>query len=209
MLRRSKLKTMSFCFISILLIFTAISCSDSDNPLILPQPITKLPGGSQNSYVPGHVIVEFQDSVDHVFIGSFINKYKLTPINIYADSVFSMWIQVDSGDVNYYINRLQQDTAVSWAKQRGYSQGDPKKSYILANFKGTVKINYALSLIHSINGLSWMETFLSTRLALIGVPIGEEQYWISFFVKFSFVKSAGLNHIATLADLIYSARNKI
>jgi hypothetical protein len=195
-------------FISIILILLFISCSESDNPLVISKPIIHFPV-SQVSYLPGEVEVEFQDSVDHEFISSFINKYKLTPIDIYADSVFSMWIQVDSGDVNYYINRLQQDTAVSWAKQRGYSQGDPKKSYILAYFKGTVKINYALSLIHSINGLSWMETFISTRSALIGVPIGEEQYWISFFVKFSFVKSAGLNYMPILVDLIHSARNEL
>ena len=93
------MKTIKICFISIIFIFTAISCSDSDNPLLIPKPIIHLPE-SQGGYIPGEVVVEFQDSVDHKFISSFINKFKLTPIDINADSVFSMWIQVDSGDVN-------------------------------------------------------------------------------------------------------------
>jgi hypothetical protein len=148
----------------------------------------------------GQVMVEFQDSVNYLFIRSFINEFKLTPIIINADSSFSMWIQVDSGQVNNYLTRLQQDTAVVRADQRDYYQGDPQKVYILSYFKGTVKINYALALIHSIGGISWKATTISERFALIGVPIGQEQFWASVFLRFSFVKNAKLLYILYAFD---------
>jgi len=149
--------------------------------------------------MPGEVSVEFQDSVNAVFIRSFINEFKLTPINITADSLFHFWIQVDSGQVNNYLTRLQQDTAVVSVDQRYYYLGDPQKVYLYAYFRGTVNVNYALALIHSIKGISWKATIISPRSALIGVPIGQEQQWITVFQKYTFVKNADLLYILTEA----------
>lgn len=186
-------------FISIILILLCVSCSESDNPLTLPKPVIHYP--TSPGFVTGEVSVEFQDSVNAVFIRSFINDFKLTPINITADSSFSVWIQVDSGQVNNYFHQIQQDTAVVRADLRNYNLGDPQKLYIIAYFKGTVKINYALSLIHSIGGISWKATNISMRLALIGVPIGQEQFWASVFMRFSFVKNAVLLYIEYIFDV--------
>jgi hypothetical protein len=184
-----KMVNYKIYFIALLIIIICCSCSGTNNPI---EPIALI------EYRAGEVIVGFPESVDYKFIRSFINELKLTALSISADSSFAMWIQVDSGQIQNHMYRLQQDTAVAWADQRGYPfdlDRDPSKNYILTQFRGTIKINYALSLIQSIAGLSWKKTLLPGRSALIGVPIGKELFWINVLKKYSFVKYAELNSI--------------
>jgi hypothetical protein len=129
---------------------------------------------------------------------SFIDALRLEPINIYADSSFTVWIQVDSGRVDQHLARLQQDSAVVWADQRGYEGGDPQKSYLLASFRGTVREAYALALITSIEGLSWKKTLVSPRIALIKVDVGQERQWVDSLQTYPFILWAELDYIITI-----------
>jgi hypothetical protein len=192
---------------SLVVIFIAsmlLSCNDigeprpETNPLIPIKP-PNTPG--RPIYAAGQVAVGFVDSVNYPFIFSFINGLNLTPININADSSFSVWIQVDSGKVSDLLARLQQDSAIAWADQRGYpmDDGDPQKEYLLAHFRGTVTVDYALALIRSIPGISWKKTLFSSRSALIGVPVGQETRWVDSLKTFSFVRWAELNYIIRIA----------
>jgi hypothetical protein len=178
-------------FFLIILTSFGLSCSDLGDPKRYTNPIG-LPDSL--NYVPGRVIVGFVDSVNFQFIASFISGLNLEPINIQADSAFSVWIQVESGDVNQHLARLQQDSAVLWADQRGYEGGDPEKSYLLARFRGTVKPEYAVALINSVGGLSWKRTIFSPRSALIKVQIGREQQWIDSLKTYPFVRWAELDY---------------
>jgi hypothetical protein len=194
---------MKFPVFSLVAIFTAsilLSCNDIGEPKPETNPIKPIkppntPG--EPIYAPGQVVVGFADSVNYPFIFSFIKGLNLTPINIDADSSFSVWIQVDSGRVSDLLGRLQQDSAVAWADQRGYpmDDGDPQKEYLLAHFRGTVNVDYALALIRSVPGISWKKTLFSSRSAVIGVPVGQETRWVDSLKTFSFVRWAELNHI--------------
>jgi hypothetical protein len=198
---KSPLVNLAIIFIaSILLSCNNIGERKSETNPIRP-PSTPNPPGSL-TYVPGQVVVGFVDSVKYYFILSFINGLNLTPMNIDADSSFGVWIQVDSGKVSDFLARLQRDSAIAWADQRGYpmGDGDPQKEYLLAHFRGTVTVDYALALIHSIPGISWKMTLLSPPSAVVRVPIGQEARWIDSLKTFSFVRWADLNHIAWITD---------
>jgi len=188
----------SASFFLIILTSLALSCSDLGDPKLYSNPTG--PPDSLN-YVPGRVIVGFVASVNFQFIASFISGLNLEPLNIQADSAFSVWIQVDSGEVNQYLVKLQQDSAVLWADQRGYEGGDPQKSYLLARFRGTVKPEYALALINSVGGISWKRTVFSPRSALIKVQIGQEQQWIDSLKTYPFVTWAELDFFGTYNQL--------
>ena len=188
----------SASFFLIILTSLALSCSDLGDPKLYSNPTG--PPDSLN-YVPGRVIVGFVASVNFQFIASFISGLNLEPLNIQADSAFSVWIQVDSGEVNQYLVKLQQDSAVLWADQRGYEGGDPQKSYLLARFRGTVKPEYAVALINSIVGISWKRTVFSPRSALIKVQIGQEQQWIDSLKTYPFVTWAELDYFGTYNHL--------
>lgn len=198
---------MKFPVFSLVVIFIALmllSCNDIGEPTSEANPITPIrppntPVGPL--YVPGQVVVGFVDSVNYPFILSFINGLSLRPININADSSFSMWIQVDSGRVSDFLARLQRDSAIVWADQGGYpmDDGDLQKAYLLAHFQGTVTVEYALALIRSIPGISWKKTLLSSRTAVVGVPVGQETRWVDSLKTFSFVRWAELNHIIWIA----------
>ena len=185
-------------FFLITLTSFALSCSDLGDPKRYTSPTG--PPDPLN-HVPGRVIVGFVTSVDFQFIASFISELNLEPLNIQADSAFSVWIQVDLGDVNQYLAKLEQDSAVLWADQRGYEGGDPQKSYLLARFRGTVKPEYAVALINSIVGISWKRTVFSPRSALIKVQIGREQQWIDSLKTYPFVTWAELDYFGTYNHL--------
>src|SRR5206468_773255 len=91
------------------------------------------------NYRPGRVAAGFIDTVNYGFISSFIHGLGLEPINIYADSSFSMFVQVDSGNVIQYLQMLLRDSAVAWARETGFrpNRGDPNKDYFLVHFNGT------------------------------------------------------------------------
>jgi hypothetical protein len=177
--------------------FLTISCDNPEDPNKGTD--HNRPVGNPE-YAPGQVVASFNDTTDYGFIRSFFTNIHLSPISINADSTVSVWIQVDSGNVNDYLTRLQHDSTVSWADHRGYplSDGDASKAYILVQFKNTIKINYAQSLIQSINGISWKKLLISPRSALLEVPIGQENKWIDSLKTYTFIRYAELNYIAHL-----------
>lgn len=169
-----------------------ISCKSARNSIPIFNPIEP---PAEQIYVPGEVAVGFVDTINYAFIVSFVRSLKLEPIEIDADSAFSMWMRVDSGNVTDVITRLQQDPAVAWAQQRGYEGGDPQKAYLLAHFLGTVDTTYALELIGSIKGVSWVQTIHPPRIASIKVPEGQEIAWIAYLETYPFVRWAELNYL--------------
>lgn len=160
--------------------------------------VSRKPPPIDQYYVPGEVVVGFADSLNYTFINSFVTSLNLTPIDIAADSSFSVWIQVDSGQVSDHITRLEADSAVAWAQQRGYpfDDRDTQKAYIIARFRGTVSETYAIALIENIHGLTWKSTLFSPRWAVIAVPIGHEQQWIDILEQYPCVQYAELNYIS-------------
>ena len=174
-----------------------VSCGDLGEPKRDTNPIS--PPSSLN-YVPGRVAIGFVDSVNYAFIASFISGLSLEPLSIYADSSFSMFVQVDSGNVIYHLERLQQDSAVAWAQQTGFppNGGDPMKHYLLVHFHGTVTFEYALALIRSIAGISWKSTLQTSRSALVKVEVGQEHQWIDSLKTYPFVRWADLDYIVQI-----------
>ena len=174
-----------------------ISCNDAGDSHRETNPITPV---GRTMFFPGHVAIGFVDSTNYPFIFSFIKGLNLTPIEIYADSSFSMWVQVDSGSVAELLSRLQKDSAVAWADRRGFECGDPLKAYLLVHFRGTVKFAYGMALIESLHGSSWKSTIQSPRCALLGVEIGSEQVWRDSLKTFPFVRWAELDYIVHVVD---------
>jgi hypothetical protein len=175
---------------------TLLSCGDMGEPVWATA--RGFPYGP--FHVPGQVVIGFVDSVNAPFIVSFIDGLHLRPIWIAADSAFSVWIQVDSGTVSEHMARLQQDSALAWVQERGYSGGDPGKTCLLARFNGAVTVGHALALIQSIPGLSWKSTILTPRSALVEVEVGQEEHWVDLLKAYPFVKYADLNRIFYILD---------
>lgn len=182
-------------WVTLIIIFMLSSCGNSNDPYEIDN------FDQHETYKPGEIVVGLQDTVDSKFINSVINNLNLKTIKISADSSFSMWCQVDSGIVENHIITLENDTAVAWADRRGCSQcNDQRKEHILIHFFGFIDTIYARSLISTNTGLSWESTIFPPRHAVIGVPVGKEEYWINIFKSYSFVRYAELNHIAYLFD---------
>jgi hypothetical protein len=191
----------TIAFLTALLLYC---CNDIGSPVQETSPIAPpvvppvVPPVGPN-YVPGQVVIGFVDSVNYSFIVSFVASLELTPISIHADSAFTMWIQVDSGEVNTHIATLLLDPTVVWAEQRGFDGGDPDKAYIIVRFRGLTTTDRALALIASIHGLSWKKTLPDPRTALVRVKVGQEQQWIDTLKTLPFVKWADFNHLVYVA----------
>ena len=184
----------------VLLAMIGLSCTDAGNPVQEASPGEHLffpPGGP--NYVSGEVILSFNDSVNYSFIVLFFSRLNLEPVFINADSAFTMWIQVDSGEVAAQVARLLLDSTVIWAEQTGFDGGDPDKPYILAHFRGITTTDRARALIGSIGGLSWKQTMVSMRLAVAKVEVGQEQHWVDSLKVMPAVKWAELVQIIYVA----------
>jgi len=144
-------------------------------------------------------MLSFIDSVDYPYIVSFFSRLNLEPVFISADSAFTMWIQVDSGEVPTQIARLLLDSTIVWAEQTGFDGGDPDKAYIIAHFRGITTIDRARALIASMDGLSWKQTKVITRLAVARVEVGQEQHWVDSLKVMPAVKWADLVRIIYIA----------
>ena len=108
-----------------------------------------------------------------------------------------MEINVDSGSVNKYIELFSNESSVVYAIQGSTSYpGAPSNQYLMVRFKGSYSVQYALNLIHSIPGLSWIKTWYSPKDALLKVSIGQEQHWIDSLKTYPFITDATLNYIA-------------
>jgi len=179
-------------YLVLILVLLIVSCKDAGDSPQASNPNEPIQTGK---YVPGHVSVGFIDSVNYSFISNFFQTLNLEPTNIYADSSFGVWIRMDSGNVSHLVARLEQDSAIMWADQRGYEGGDPLKAYLLIQFRGTVGPDYALQLIRSIQGISWQKIVMSSRMAFIKVEIGQENRWIDSLKTYPFVTWAELDYI--------------
>ena len=184
----------------ILITCLVISCSKSEiptNPSEIDEGLV-VPLVS----VPGQVSVGFADSVNYVFINSFLKELDLTPIHISADSSFTFWVQVDSGETNKQLSLLLQNPKIAWADQRGYpfEDRDIQKEYILIHFSGEISVKDAHNIINSTKGLKWKKTLVPPRSARIKVTIGSEKQWIDSLKKYSFVSWADITHVTRISD---------
>jgi hypothetical protein len=180
------------------LVFIILCFYGCKNSVTEPTNIQGEGGGSPRPlYVSGEVLVIFTDSLNYNFIQSFVNGLNVGVLSIGADSAFEMEINIDSGSVNKYIELFSNDSSVVWAIQGSTSYpAAPSNLYLMVRFKGSYSVHYALNLIHSIPGLSWIKTWYSTKDALLKVPIGQEQHWIDSLKTYPFITDATLNYIA-------------
>jgi len=176
--------------LAIFITFFIVSCSDSINPTS-----SNIDNGGIIAYlpVPGQVVAGFADTSNYSSIVFFLQQLKLTVVSIDADSSFTFWVQVYSGEIDKHLEWLSQNTEIAWAQQSGYSK-DPQKEYIILHFMAGLSVEFARNLINSKEGLKVKETIYSTKMGVVKVKIGAEQQWIDSLKTFSFVKWAEQNY---------------
>jgi hypothetical protein len=146
------------------------------------------------TYVPGEIIVGFYDWVTLEQANDLVQSYNLTWEDSFPTS-HSVWLEVD-GDPDYYITLLESYPIVRWADLRGYSNGDPDKTYIIAHINGMEE--EAVELISTIDGLTIAEHIVAGKWGVVDVPVGDESEWIEVFSGQSIVEHASLNGIVTI-----------
>jgi hypothetical protein len=162
---------------------------------LLPELICDNPTpGSLPNYVPGEILVGFYDWVTLEEADNVIRSFGLTWEPSFPTSL-SIWIEVE-GDPEHYCTLLESYSIVAWAELRGYSSGEPDKTYIIAHITGTQQ--EADELINSISGLTIVEYVIATKRGVVDVPVGDESEWVNVFAEQSIIKYATLNYIATI-----------
>ncbi|GBD88320.1 hypothetical protein BMS3Abin03_02255 [bacterium BMS3Abin03] len=176
------------------LIFTVfilqlISCTDADKIVSVNMPL---------EFVPGQVVVGFEDSVSLHSADEFIYNLGFTSDTMYFDSSFSVWVRVDSGKAIDYENIILQITGVCAAFERTYPYDDidSTKSYLLVCFDGTVDTVFAKDRIESVPNLIVSRVLMHSKMSLINVPVGREIFWRDSLRTLSIIKWAELNYIA-------------
>lgn len=154
--------------------------------------INEFPCSSSLDYVPGEIIVSFNNEVSLEEADNLVNSFNLTWEDHFPTSL-SVWMEVEEGEYEEYVTLLESYSIVRWAEMRGYSNGEPDKTYIIAHIDGTQKD--ADDLINSIDGITIVEYVIASNWGVVDVPVGEELLWINKFTEQSIVKYAELNHI--------------
>lgn len=152
--------------------------------------ITTPPGPN---YVPGEILVGFYDSVSLEQADALVHSYNLSWEQHFPTSV-SVWLEVQDNPEEH-IALLTASPIVAWAEVRGYSNGDPAKTYILAQINGTKAETE--SLINGIPGLKIVQYNSTSSWGVVNVPVGSESKWITTFASQAIVKYAQLNYIMT------------
>jgi len=181
--------------LAIFITFFIVSCSNSTNPVN-----SNIDNGEIIPFlpVPGQVAAGFADTSNYSSIEFFLQQLKLTVVSIDADSSFTFWVQVYSGEIDKHLEWLSQNREIAWAQQSGYSK-DPQKEYIILHFMAGTSVEFAKNLINSKKGLKVKDTICSPRSGVVEVKIGTEQQWIDSLKTFSFVKWAEQNYVTHIS----------
>jgi len=153
-------------------------------------PPSPLPG----AYVPGQVVVGFNEGVTKLEAASLIDGYGLTWEPNFS-SMFAVWAKVLSGSPEDYISDLEASGLVRWAKHRGNPNGESGFNYIVVQFGGSATLETAQELINSFQGLEAANVVTPPNWAVVQVPDGSEGCWIAKFESEAIVKYAQVNYI--------------
>lgn len=149
-----------------------------------------------NDYVPGEVIIIWQDSVKYEFANSFIEQLKLETKRWDFDSTFAVWTLCDTGKEAVNLEILKGRKEVTKIYNNGPIYPDsPGKSIFIVHFDGSTSTDSASKFINSVKGLSVQSISVRSRYTLIKVPSGQEKLWVNLFKHYLFIKTAEVNTI--------------
>jgi hypothetical protein len=177
-----------FYFILLFFALFSLSCRDKDYTIFSP-------GIINNRNCVG-LFIEFTDTTTYAFISTFLSELQLNAQYINADSLFEIYMRVDSGNVSDYLSIFSNDSLVTSAiKAWPISSYPDSSTYILVTFKNHYSYQTsqnALKLINSLHGLTVLEVFAFISDAGIEVPKGQEQEWIRILKAYPFVTEVDL-----------------
>jgi Fervidolysin N-terminal prodomain len=189
------MKSASLIFVLALSFILSIflsGCKESDNPILPPK----------HEYVPGQIVVKFNESVSDSFFNAFIDSLGLEIYSRNYDSYF-FWVETPKDSADYYASLFRN----KWPLFIGvsvstypYEDIDSTKGYISMTYKTGLDAsdisegeNYIDSLGLTLKRVTIIP--IDNIFAVILVPIGKELYWIDQLSKCTFIDYAELNYI--------------
>jgi len=146
------------------------------------------------NYIPGHILVGFEDDVTVEEVNILVNSFDLDWESHFPDK-FSFWVKVLNGSPEDFIEDLEASEIVLWAEHRGNPQ-DSSSEYILVQFNIFATEQTAMQLINSFDNLEFSSINSAPKWGIVQVPIGEEQKWIEVFQNKEGVTYAELSEVA-------------
>lgn len=178
--------------LSVIISLLYLGCAEESIPILPNDP----------EYVPGQVIVKFNESVNDSFFYAFIGSIDLQIHSRNYDSYW-FWVETPKDSDLYYQSNFSQNwplfTGVS-VSEYPYEDIDTTKGYIFLGYKSgndASDISEGKNYIESLGlTLKRVNIIPITNIrAVLLVPIGEELNWKNQLSQYSFIEYADLNYI--------------